>query len=230
MYCNHIRFGPGTGGEPSRFEAAPGGYWGGLADTGTAYLAAPGEFPPRLLRFHPLWPSGLAIRRPFFVAIGGWDERLAGIRGEDNEFTLRATAAGSVGMLKAPLTRYRWSHGQARISSARQSLGELQVLQFCLAHHKAAAAPSLRSALTAAIRRGLHMCFYESCKSGELDLARRFAAEVRQDGARLAEQLKVLALLLPDGLAGLIFRLWHALSRPAQRWRIRLARRAGRCR
>jgi GT2 family glycosyltransferase len=207
VYCNNGSFGPLNRVNVSTFDRAPAGYWHGIADAGFAYIAESGALPVRLLRFQGLWPTGMAIRRSFFTAIGGWDERMAGIRCEDLEFTLRATACGRVGVLKAPLARIRRHEGHKSISRMRQSLGELQALQFCLAHHAAAAEPGLRSALTERIRRQRHTCFYEAFSSGRWDVARHFARSLRHDRLTFRERLKLIVLRMPDFATGIVFRL-----------------------
>ena len=207
--CNYAPFGAEISGQVTGYDAAPARSWQGLADVGSARIAAAGEIPPRLL-FQYLLCSGLAIRRSLFTAIGGWDERMAGIRGEDWEFTLRATARGRVGLLKAPLARYREHDGHKLLSPERMTQGWLHVLQFARAHHQAAAEPPLRDALDGAIRHARYLCLSESCKARNWKAARRFARELRQDRPGLAARLKLLVLRLPDGLAGLLFRLWHA--------------------
>ncbi len=129
VYVNFDTFGEGEGvANRDKFGQAPLGYWESCALLGPSLTRAPNA--ASLLRFQPLFPTGLAIRRSAFEGIGGFDPRLAGWKSEDLEFTLRVVERLRTGALHAALARIRKHADNDSRDFSRQLLGESDVLDF----------------------------------------------------------------------------------------------------
>lgn len=92
----------------TKFEEAPQGWW----DSVIAQRLPEGwllndSICAATLRFHPIFPSALAMRRDFFHALGGFDTVLRGNRAEDGPFVTRALVLGRAGAVPYPTVTIR---------------------------------------------------------------------------------------------------------------------------
>lgn len=89
-------------------------------------------FEPLLLRGNFITVSSAMIRKDVFDKLGGFDESL--VVCEDWDLWLRYTGQGwPVGVVREPLTRYRWHAGAMTLNLRRMLDGRLKVIERALA-------------------------------------------------------------------------------------------------
>jgi len=221
IYVNHSGF--TTGGDvcfASKFDTAPRGYWDcaveqeGMYVTGGDYggFQSAVELCCNLVAFPTLWPTGMAIRRDYYESLNGFDVRMAGIRSEDFEFTLRVVASGCVGFLRQALAQVRYRDAAARIDGVRQYRGEIAVLQFCRAHHRAAQEPALQMAIDAAIISRSRHAVYKAFEQRNWQWCQELSAALEGHPITMRERLKFLVARLPAPIADLACNLLSRLG------------------
>ena len=133
-FCNFITFDQSTT-YSDKLSQAPSNFLVGATLSEDFFLVDIPDLYRRTLAFQPLFQSGLIMRKEFFRAIGGYDQRFKGVGAEDWEFTLRAIASGKTALCKSPLARVRRHPGNDSANAMRMNLGEAQILEFGLMHH-----------------------------------------------------------------------------------------------
>lgn len=98
-------------------------------------LVSSGSYYDGLLRFQPMFPSTLLMTRRFFDRIGGFKGERVRIPSEDWEFMLRCVQQEPIGALTYPAVGIRKHASNFSEDSYRQTLVEIQILRYALAHH-----------------------------------------------------------------------------------------------
>jgi glycosyltransferase involved in cell wall biosynthesis len=193
LYCNFATF---TGKQvgPDKFSQAPTSYFSGGRRLGAFVADIPGLY-QRLLDFQPLFVSGMTIRRDLFERLHGFDVRLAGVKAEDWEFTLRAVAEGRPALSMTALANVRKHVGNDSSDSMLMALGEAAVLEHALTHHRTAReyAEVIRRSIDAR-RLG---AFDAAFARGEFELCSNLLDQLRNKPRGLTNQLKRAILALP---------------------------------
>jgi glycosyltransferase involved in cell wall biosynthesis len=123
----------------SKFDSSPPGYWEiPHEDVSEDLLVLNTDMIPSLMRHQPIFPSTQMMKRSVFESIGRWNEPLGRVRSGDLDFHLRFAARPPIGVVKSPVVGIRKHEGNFSGDAYVTLLGELQVLDYVLAHHSAA--------------------------------------------------------------------------------------------
>jgi glycosyltransferase involved in cell wall biosynthesis len=134
-FANFRLFGEGQPGDADKFGTAPADWFEGVRRLGSeqAIFAAP--FMDRMVRFNPVFPSALAVRRDDFLAQGGWDESIGRQVSLDFATTLRIAARPPVGVVLAPTVLIRKHAGNFSGDVQKMNLGDAVALEHVLARY-----------------------------------------------------------------------------------------------
>ncbi len=175
----------------AEIEAQSPGFWSGVERDPTATFSIIGKFPTeRLFPVYPFWPSTLVVRRDLFERMGGWNEKLRGIKSEDNEFGFRAIKLGRLGVLWTSTVRYRSHAGNESSFELLNAVGRTQVWEMMLSDLDLSELE--RKSIIDAIDATLHEIIWSGYR--EKDYAKVVTASrlFRRSRLSVKESLKVL--------------------------------------
>jgi hypothetical protein len=206
LYCNFATFGDGKP-AAEKLAQAPRGYFDDGLQLGNFMCDVPHLY-HRMLGFQPLFMSGLTIRRDTFQRIGGFDERLRGVKAEDWEFTLRAVATARTAVCLKPLAQVRKHPGNDSADAMLMKLGEVAILEHALLHH--AIARQYVPEILASIDARRANAFDAAFSRGEFALALELMQKCRRRPRDLKSRLKQMILQLPQPLRAAAWRATQA--------------------
>ena len=118
-----------------KFDTSPRGYWDlPRRQVGQDAFVVEAPMCAQILRHQPIFPSTVVVSRSFLDSIGGWSESLGRIRSEDLEFHFRCAARPGIGVISAPVVGIRKHVSNFSGDTLQTVLGEIQILEFLLAH------------------------------------------------------------------------------------------------
>lgn len=149
FYRNHIGFdlifcnsrSNGEDGQRSisnRFtEFAPKGYWEALnANPGNRWDFLRHYDLSKFLRFHPVQPSVMTIRKSLYKKLGGFNPKMRGSSVEDFEFSLRAIRSSrGIGLLWKPLVTITRHAQNASVDGSKSAIDLVDCLLYALENH-----------------------------------------------------------------------------------------------
>jgi GT2 family glycosyltransferase len=206
LYCNFTTFVQDKE-SGDKFSQAPAAYFEGSKRIGDFVCDVPHLF-ARMLQFQPLFMSGVTIRRDLFTRIGGFDERLRGVKAEDWEFTLRAVAATRTALCVKPLARVRKHLGNDSADSLLMKLGEIEILQYALNHHPGA--KGYAAAIHESIDARRIDAFNSAFARGDFALALDLLCRLNKLPSDMKSRLKHWILHLPGPLRRILWRATQA--------------------
>ena len=181
----------------AKFDTASPGFWDGwTAVEGGRWFSSP--IYDRIIRFQPIFPSALVIRRERFEQLGGYEPIFSKTASEDLEFILRCVEAGPIGAVIAPTVGIRKHAGGFSNDALAVLTGEISILSYARRHHAAAALHSaiLEEEMASRRRNALDLAF----SSGDLAAFRNLL----RDGTSERDMklgMKALVAALPDRVA-----------------------------
>jgi glycosyltransferase involved in cell wall biosynthesis len=199
----------------SKFDEAPDWFW---PEVGRRILPEGWVFDRPMagatFRWHPIFPSGTVLTKALAARAGGFDQSLAGMRGEDGEFTLRCLYHAHVGAIPEPLFLYRRHATNFSRDQLRNLLDEVTLLRRIRETH-AEAAP-WHDVIDAEVRRRSIEAANAAFAEGDHALARQVLATIPAEARDGRLRLKAAILALPDAagkpLNALLQRLSHRRS------------------
>lgn len=203
IYTNFVTFDE-RGVHGDKFAGAPADYFAGAQQTGQFWHAIPDLY-ARTLAYQLLFSSGNLMRRSVYLALGGYDPRFNGVGGEDYEFTLRLIGIGNMALCATPLVQIRRHGGNDSTDNVRQASGEIEILEYALAHH-AHAAPYRDAILKSIADRRLDV-FDGAFARGAFDIATAQLRAMPTLPCHPKFRLKVAILRLPPALRSLAWKL-----------------------
>ena len=183
----------------SKFDEAPDWFW---PEVGRRILPEGWVFDRPMagatFRWHPIFPSGTVLTKALAARAGGFDQSLAGMRGEDGEFTLRCLYRAHVGAIPEPVFLYRRHATNFSRDQLRNLVDEVTLLRRIRATH-AEAAPWHDVIDAEILRRSIEAA---NAAFAERDhaLARRLLAAIPAEARDRRLRLKAAVLALPDAL------------------------------
>ena len=172
---------------------APEGYFDGSALKDEFFHNIPDLY-VKTVDFQPLMPSGATFTKHFYERIGGFDPNFNGVPSEDWEYTLRAIAEGRTAMSKQPLVMIRRHLGNDSADLMRQAVGEVEVLEYALLHHRIAARS--RQQLMSGIDRRREEIFYEAFRRRNFAVAGAIFPLLPRKSRTFKFKLKSLFLIM----------------------------------
>ncbi len=200
----------------TKFATAPDGFWEGIASRkaeGGAIFTEP--LYPHLLKFQPIFPSTIVMKKSLFESVGGFDAKFARTASEDFEFTLRCVAEAPVGMIETSLVGVRRHHGNFSANQLKNLLGEVKILTPCTGRTMPPRSAT-SGEIDADIRRRNLEALELAFSNGDYDLVRSLATRIGTNGLGFKPRLKVISRLIAEFHARTPFLLW-----PKPRERIR---------
>jgi glycosyltransferase involved in cell wall biosynthesis len=184
---------------PAKFDTAPDGFWENIASQKTAdgriFLE---PLYPHLLKFQPVFHSTIVMTKALFTSIGGYNAKFARTASEDFEFTLRCVMDAPIGMIDRPLVGIRRHAGNYSANQLANLLGEVNILQYAKAHHRAAT--WFAAQIDAEIKRRNLEALELAFSNENYELVRTLAGEVGAGNLGFKPRLKVLLASLPKPL------------------------------
>lgn len=177
QFCNFVHVRDGAWSAECKFSQAPTEYW-----RPARHLLAPNlwlftePLYARLLTFQPVFPSTIFMTRALFDQVGGFQNSLGRVKGEDFEFVLRCAQFAPSAAVAKPLVGIRKHSGNFSHDQLEVTLGELRILRHALEHHPAAA--SLRSAMIGQISLRSAQAASGAFLRGDMHLVRQLLASV----------------------------------------------------
>jgi hypothetical protein len=199
-YCDFFAFRDDVWSSESKFAAAPAGFWDGLRMVSAEAGVFDAPVVERLIQFQPLFPSCMVVERKSFLALGGWDEGVARLVGQDFATTLRVAEHPPLGIVRKPLVGIRKHQNNFSGDVQAMNLGDALVLE-----HVLATRPGL-SPLAATIRESIARRRREAFDTA---FARRDFAAVRRIAGQLGTvsgraRVKRVVAGLPEPLRGMV--------------------------
>ncbi len=120
----------------TKFDDAPAGWWDSLKPRtlpqgmvfGTSIASA-------TYRFHPIFPSAMAVSKTLLASVGGFDTAMRGLRNEDGEMVLRCLYRGTAGALPDAHVIIRRHSGNYSRDIISRLLDEIVTMNFIKQHH-----------------------------------------------------------------------------------------------
>lgn len=176
----------------AEIEAQSPGFWSGVERDQTATFSIIGKFPTeRLFPVYPFWPSSLVVQRDLFERMNGWNEKLRGIRSEDNEFGFRAVKLGRLGVLWTSTVRYRSHAGNESSFELLNAVGRTQVWEMMLSDLDLSELE--RKTISGAINMTCHQIVWSAFADKKYDLVVNAATNAHFSKLSIVERVKVLA-------------------------------------
>lgn len=155
----------------TKFSQAPAAYWQGMRAVGPGLKVFDLPIVDRIIEFQPFFPSCLVVERAAFLAIGGWDEGVGRVVGDDLATVLRLAEMPPLGVVCEPLVGIRKHASNFSGDVQAMNLGDSIVLEYALANRpslasyaaliKASAARRRRAALDTAFANRKFACVGE---------------------------------------------------------------------
>jgi len=203
IYSNFVTFNE-HGTDADKFSGAPAGFFDGARRLGEFWQDIPDLY-QRSLTYQPLFSSGNVVRRALYLELGGYDSQFNGVGGEDYEFTLRVVEAGEIALCARVLAKIRRHGSNDSTDNVRQVRGEIEILQYALAHHRSGT--QYRDAILSSIETRRLDVFNGAFARGAFDIAAPMLAQLRNPPADTKFRLKALITRLPRPLRQPLWRL-----------------------
>jgi GT2 family glycosyltransferase len=203
IYCNFATFDE-RGIQPDKFAGAPADFFDGAVRSGSFWHDVPDLY-RRILAYQPLFPSGSIVRRALYTELGGYDSQFNGVGAEDFEFALRVVQAGATALCADALVLIRRHASNDSTDNVRQVRGEIQILEYALVHHRAAA--SCRNAVLESIETRRLDVFDGAFARGAFEIAGPMLKLLRHPPAGAKFKIKALITRLPPLLRQPLWRL-----------------------
>ncbi len=183
----------------TKFDEAPDWFW---PEVGRRILPEGWVFDRPLagatFRWHPIFPSGTVFTRALAEAAGGFDQSLAGMRGEDGEFTLRCLYRATVGAIPEPMFLYRRHATNFSADQLRNLVDEVKLLRRIRDTHEGA--QPWRTVIEAEILKRTTEAAEAAFAARDHALARKLLAEIPAGSRSARLRAKAAVLALPDAL------------------------------
>jgi glycosyltransferase involved in cell wall biosynthesis len=194
-----------------KFSMAPPGYWAvSSTDIFPGAKIINESLYNRLIEFQCVFPSCIAIRRGRYFELGGYDQRLAYVAGEDLEFALRCVQRPPFGVLDRPFVGIRRHSGNESANTLRQTLGEVEILRRVLDWHAPPA--TSRKIIYDEIQRRNISALDSAFANGDLDLVERLGSSISRPVLSKRQRAKIFVSRLPRSLRSAIRRGLLAIS------------------
>jgi glycosyltransferase involved in cell wall biosynthesis len=197
----------------SKFDDAPDWFW---PEVGRRILPEGWVFDRPMagatFRWHPIFPSGTVLTKTLAARAGGFDQSLAGMRGEDGEFTLRCLYLAHVGAIPEPTFLYRRHATNFSRDQLRNLVDEVKLLRGIRTTH-AEAAPWHTVIDEEILRRSIEAA-NAAFAEGDHALARQVLATIPAEARDGKLRLKAAVLALPDAVGKPVNTLLQRLAHP----------------
>lgn len=183
-----------------KFDEAPPGYWDipKIDDTPKAFVVTV-PFYPNIVKFQPVFPSTVIMRKEFFCRVGGFDESFGRMCSEDFEFTLRCTQESPIGVVTEPVVGIRkhdlnFSHG--RLPGISFILSDIEILEYSLRNHRLG--PRYINLIRESIVDRYISVAYEAFVLGEFELFKNAIKKIPLEKRSWKLKLKAAIVGLPQ--------------------------------
>ncbi|HET6608317.1 MAG TPA: glycosyltransferase family 2 protein [Rhodopila sp.] len=120
----------------TKFDDAPPGWWDSLNPRKLPQgMVFPNSIASATYRFHPVFPSAMAVSKTLLASIGGFDTAMRGLRNEDGELVLRCLYRGTAGALTDPHVTIRRHAGNFSRDIIARLLDEIVTMNFIKENH-----------------------------------------------------------------------------------------------
>lgn len=126
--------------QKTKFEDAPAEYWDipRLDITPHSFIIIE-PFYYNVLRFQPIFPSTIMMKKTFFNRIGRFNESFGRKMSEDFEFTLRCVQEKSIGVIKKPVVGIRCheqNFSSGNLPGISFVIGDIEILDYSMKNHR----------------------------------------------------------------------------------------------
>ena len=126
----------GVWAQMTEFDHAPDRSFPPYSLPGTDPVVLDTPFADKILSFQPIRPSTILLSTPFFHRIGGFRNELGKNPSEDVEFALRCLQHPPIGIVREPVVGIRKHGGNYSGSDLRNLIGQKEIFEYVLEHHK----------------------------------------------------------------------------------------------
>ncbi|MDR3439942.1 glycosyltransferase family 2 protein [Telmatospirillum sp.] len=115
--------------DPARFYVSPG------RSLGDGMFISDVPLFPHVLEYQPILPSCTAIKKEYYLRVGGYDHSFGRVVSEDLEFTLRCVREGGIGIDTHPTAEIRRHSENHSGDWIRCLAGSIDILKYSILHH-----------------------------------------------------------------------------------------------
>lgn len=195
----------GVPSQRTKLDDAPADFFPAGLPAGNGPAIYRGSLYDSLLRFQPIWPSTVVIRREAFDRLGHFQEAFGKNPSEDLEWSLRCVQQGPVGVVRQPVVQVRQHGGNYSASSERNTRGQIEVLQYVLEHHTISQA-TMKEVLEQIDLRRVEAS-YGAFRRGDFEVVRSLLQPVPRSQLGRKSQLKLWVATQPPVLARLLHKM-----------------------
>ncbi len=141
----------------------------------------------------------MAMRRDFYLTLGGYDPQVRGIKSEDVEFLVRAISRGRLAISWTSSVDYRVHEGNSTRSFAQAALGRLKIFEKIRAEHPLTT--SFQKALDLDIPKRRARALDDAYRLRDFKLVRELAPQIPHSEWTKERRAKAIVSALPTGSA-----------------------------
>ncbi|MCU0888153.1 MAG: glycosyltransferase [Rubritepida sp.] len=185
-----------------KFAHAPPGWFDGAREVGPGRLVVEEPWVRRVVAFNPFFPSAMAMRRAWFLGLGGWDEGVGRTVGTDFATSMRLAEHPPIGFVRRPTVRIRKHESNYSGDLVKMNLGDATILEYCLATRPQLA--PLRAEIEASVRRRRLSALGVAFAQRDLATVRAIRAQLGAGPLPKAAAMKAAVAALPGPLGGMV--------------------------
>jgi glycosyltransferase involved in cell wall biosynthesis len=125
----------GSWAKATKFGEAPQNFFTDCVQVGDTSLVSETPFYDRIIRFQPIFPSTILMKKSFYWELGGFDESFGRTPSEDLEFTLRCVQHAPIGIVVEPVVGIRKHSSNFSGDNYATARGRIEIFNYALTHH-----------------------------------------------------------------------------------------------
>lgn len=203
-FANFRLIGEGQPEDSGKFATAPANWFDGTRRLGEGQAVFDAPFVDRMVRFNPMFPSALAVRREDFLSQGGWDESIGRQVSLDFATTLRIAARPPVGVVLVPTLLIRKHAGNFSADVQKMNLGDAVALEHVLTRYPEMQA--LEREIRESVRRRRLQALDSAFARGDFAGVKQIRALLGPATLPPATHVKAMVAGLPGPVRGVVSR------------------------
>jgi glycosyltransferase involved in cell wall biosynthesis len=189
----------------TKFDDAPKGFFDDFSLVDGVGFVSEYSVYDRILKFQPIFPSTVLMRKIFFDELGGFNKTFGRNPAEDLEFTLRCVRRTPIGMVSEPVVGIRKHSTNFSGNSYANICGRIEILNYVLAHHSIS--DTIKAVLLEQIAIGRVEASHKAFALGDFFTCRSLLTEVPHSYFDSKTRMKLMISKFPDPVAKLLHKI-----------------------